>query len=616
MRNMGLRYLFFRIFFEIRKRLGFLQYSFPVKPQLIPLPTKEEWLQSRGQFFFTDRGYLDFERAPTQELATQFEHFRQGEIKYFNAKYLPSDQRSKWHIHPVTGYQYPSIHWSRIADFSKEAGDIKYNWERARFSHLLMIVRHDYHFQEDHADLVLAEILDFIHQNPINIGPQYRCSQEISIRLLNWMFALYYYSNSSSLTEERWQLIIQSIYWQVHHIYQNINFSRIAVRNNHALSETLCLYLMQLLFPTIGQFNEWGKKGKKWFEKEILYQVYDDGTFLQFSMNYHRVVIQLLTYGIRLVQLNGEKWEQIVYDRANASLRFLQANMEAKTGELPNYGMNDGAIFFPLNDHPYRDYRPTLQSLEWVLKERVSKKDIYEDVYWLGLQEASAWASSTKLGWSRFDPGGYYLLREKESFTFLRCGSHRDRPHQADNLHVDIWYQGNNYFRDAGSYLYNSPDKWIKYFNGTEGHNTVMIDGQDQMLKGKRFIWFFWTEKRYTHCEETDDQYVFKGAIRAFRHLSGEIVHHRKVEKSKSAPRWRITDHIQGGNFEEMRQIWHPAPGLIERIHISSCDEKGTPLDRVEEEGWYSSLYSIKEQVPQWSFYSNSRKIITEISLS
>ena len=32
------------------------------------------------------------------------------------------------------------------------------------------------------------------------------------------------------------------------------------------------------------------------FEKEIDYQIYKDGTYLQFSMNYQRVVVQLLTW--------------------------------------------------------------------------------------------------------------------------------------------------------------------------------------------------------------------------------------------------------------------------------------------------------------------------------
>ena len=32
-----------------------------------------------------------------------------------------------------------------------------------------------------------------------------------------------------------------------------------------------------------------------------------------------------------------------------------------ENGRLPNYGANDGALFFKLNDAEYSDYRPSLK---------------------------------------------------------------------------------------------------------------------------------------------------------------------------------------------------------------------------------------------------------------
>ena len=37
------------------------------------------------------------------------------------------------------------------------------------------------------------EIEDWILKNPINKGPNYKCSQEITIRIFNWLFVLNYY---------------------------------------------------------------------------------------------------------------------------------------------------------------------------------------------------------------------------------------------------------------------------------------------------------------------------------------------------------------------------------------------------------------------------------------
>ena len=90
---------------------------------------------------------------------------------------------------------------------------------------------------------------------------------------------MYYYKDSESLSKSLFNKIIHSIYWQIHHVYFNINFSKISVRNNHAITETLMLYISGKLFPFLPNVKKWSKKGKVWFEQEIKYQIYSDGTF-------------------------------------------------------------------------------------------------------------------------------------------------------------------------------------------------------------------------------------------------------------------------------------------------------------------------------------------------
>src|SRR5690606_19523433 len=113
-------------------------------------------------------------------------------------------------------------------------------------------------------------------------------------------------------------------------------------------------------FPFIPETEQWSVKGRKWFEKEVDYQIYDDGTFLQFSMNYHRVMIQLFSFGLALSEIHGERFSDKVYSKAYKSLDFLYQCLQEENGLLPNYGSNDGAWFFPLSDTDYRDYRPQL----------------------------------------------------------------------------------------------------------------------------------------------------------------------------------------------------------------------------------------------------------------
>ena len=88
--------------------------------------------------------------------------------------------------------------------------------------------------------------------------------------------------------------------WSLHHVYHHIEFSRIAVRNNHAITETMTLWLAGHLYPALHDVSVWSASAKTWLEEEIAYQCYEDGTYIQHSHNYQRVVMQLLTWGIRL----------------------------------------------------------------------------------------------------------------------------------------------------------------------------------------------------------------------------------------------------------------------------------------------------------------------------
>jgi hypothetical protein len=460
---------------------------------------------------------------------------------------------------------------------------------------------------------VTTIILSWIKSNPVNCGPNYRCSQEMSLRVLNWTFALHYYRNSPSLTNEVFDQLQYAIYWHMDHVYKNIDFSRIAVRNNHAITETLTLYLVGLLYPQFPGADVWKKQGKKWLEEEVAYQVYEDGTFLQFSMNYHRVVVQLLTWAIALSEKNNERFSDSVYDRAKKSVVFLRTCMVEENGWLPNYGGNDGALFFKLSNSHYRDYRPQLMALAAALGMDAGIDGVAGDVAWYGLTKKIMETWKPVNGTHSFTKGGYYIIREPQTLTFIKCGGYKDRPAQADNLHLDIWYKGENILLDAGSYKYNTDAETIRYFNGTASHNTVMLDNKDQMLKGGHFIWFYWTKIVEASLSAGTDNYTFTGAVNAFRYLGKGIVHRRTIIKHKGRPVWEIKDEVI--NMPEgikMRQLWHMPLGLKNKMTIAAKDSGDANLLPVVQDGWYSSLYGQKEKTKE-VYFSAGNKIITTL---
>ena len=611
---MGLRYVAFRVQYALESKLGIHKKRFltnPVNKKFISLKT---WRDNTPIFFFESREKLNFKTQPSKLLEAKVLKLKQGVFTFFSSTEFNLGKDYDWITNPDTGFKYDILkHWSEIQDLSKEAGDIKYVWEKARFGFLYDVIRYDYHFNQDNSEFIFIEMESFIDKNPINQGPNYKCSQEISLRILNWTFALYFYKNSKSLTEKRFDKIINSIFWQLDHVYKNINFSRIAVRNNHAIAETLMLYLSGFLFPFIPETKKWALKGKKWFTEEAEYQIYEDGTFLQFSMNYHRVVVQLLTWGIQLSKLNNDKLDTVVYERATKSLMFLDDNLNMETGKLPNYGSNDGALFFKLTDADFRDYKSQLDDLRAVLKNEICYNT--NSHQWYGISDPKKSTINIK-NIAIYPNGGYYLINELKSKTFIRCGAYKDRPAQSDNLHLDIWVDGVNYLLDTGSYKYNTDQKYIDYFNGCEGHNTISVSGYNQMKKGGRFIWYNWIKKAQASLIKDGNKIIFKGQIQAFKELGNSILHTREVVKVENKNFWEIKDTIENILNKEVIQYWHIKPELFEFIQIKSADKNGKLIKPIIENKWMSDYYGVKEKCIQISFKSNTNFILTTIEIN
>ncbi len=605
---MGLRYVIYRLIHALEVKVGVLKKRHPQNPSFSPQVSLEEWRAKKPVFFFEGKN-IGIPLNPHKALKKRVEDMKKGRFILFSKETHNLGTDYDWITNPITGYTYDiKQHWSTIPDLSEQTGDIKFVWEKARFSFITDVLRFDYHFKEDQSEFVFGQIIDFIEKNPINCGPNYKCSQETSLRIMNWTLALFYYKDSSNLTQERFQRIMHAIYWQLHHVFHHINFSRIAVRNNHAISETMMLYLSGLLFPFLPNTKKWSKKGKRWFEKEVTYQVYSDGTFLQYSMNYHRVLVQLLTWGIRLSDLHQKKLSPIVKLRAELSLHFLDSSTDPISGKLPNYGNNDGALFFKWTEDDFRVYTSQLNDLRGVLYSAVTEKQ--ESQAWYGLKSLNKTKTNTQ-DIHEFNDGGYYIHQEGSVKTFLRCGAYKDRPSQSDNLHLDIWKDGDNYLWDNGTYKYNTDKETVDYFTGCEGHNTLSVEGKNQMLRGGRFIWYYWVKKSKAKMKVTKNKMVFEGEIEAFQYIKKGIKHFRKVEKNIGKNQWLITDSLLLADGLERSVYWHVNPKFFDLVEIECETLNGVKLESLLEEKWHSSYYGVKEKSMRYQFSSNETMLTT-----
>jgi hypothetical protein len=158
-------------------------------------------------------------------------------------------------------------------------------------------------------------------------------------------------------------------------------------------------------------------------------------------------------------------------------------------------------------------------------------------------------------------------------------------------MHIDLWYNGMNVLRDSGTISYNTGVSEYIDFSGTSAHNTACPDGVEQMVKGPRFIWYYWPMALNTSIEVNDAAIIFNGTIRAFRQTGKNILLHRTITMNASGLRLIVEDFFENTAMPCM-QFWNTteecfAQGLI----INSFDSSGQELANEKRIAKYCDTY-------------------------
>ncbi|WP_046174531.1 alginate lyase family protein [Domibacillus indicus] len=626
--NMGLSWTAFRVKYEIEKKLGLLKKQFPafsyeemnIHKVIKSKKSFEQLVEEAAHHYFFNEIPSDYAELKDvfqiEQAIKEADEICNGTFQYFS-KHAFSCERVNWQYSPHTQKSAPhDVHWTDIADLGSEFGDIKWIWELSRFSFVYPLVRAYVATGNDqYAETFWRYFEDFVEHNPPELGANYKCGQEMSFRLMAWTFGLFAFRKHPSTTEKRLEVLMKAIYHHADHIEKHFDFALKSVKNNHSLSEAAGMYTAGVLFPFFDKAEKWRKTGKKYIRSEAMWQIYEDGSYIQHSFNYQRLAIQDLTWVVRLSQISNDSFDDEFLKRFGQTVLFMYQHQDLQSGRLPNYGMNDGAYIHPLTSCDYLDHRPALQVAWHTLNGTFLYDDqsVNEIVYWLSGDSENS-VTQMKQSSQAYPLGGYYTLRTEDSFGVIRSATYKHRPAQADMLHFDLWHQGENILADAGTFSYNTDMDHILYFNGTASHNTVMVNNQDQMKKASRFIWLNWTKSKTLRAEKIDNMQIFEGEHYGY----GSITHRRGVIQVDE--QWIIVDDIFGSlNNEEISLGWLFG---IQKVEQSQPNEWLMKLQNDEEwslnifanqktdsqlykgnvkplRGWRSLYYGDKEPFPQ-----------------
>ena len=304
-----------------------------------------------------------------------------------------------------------------------------------------------------------------------------------------------------------------------------------------------------------GQKNDldkWKIKGRIIFEERISKLIAKDGTFSQKSINYHRVLIDTLSWVlITMRHLSEKTFSENIENRIKAAGNWLYQFVNIQTGNVPNIGANDGAMIENLHNADYRDIRPSVQQFF------VAAHGYF--VYPAGeYDEPLFWRIGESLGQLPFKQiektnallldNEFLILRNKDVEVFLKIPKDDFRP-QNNPHHAEIWYKGRSIAIGPGTYSYNAGEI-TKKLKSIASCNTVQFNNEEPMPMISRFLTGAWLKTdKIGEIKHENGLLSWSGSYRDYK----ENWHQRTVKLSEK--KLQIIDTVS--TDKPAKLFWH-----------------------------------------------------------
>lgn len=500
------------------------------------------------------------------ELIKKAEEACEGKITGFSSIVLEYGTPINWQLNPVTGKEVSiKSKWYQIPDFDELRGDIKIVWEISRFTHFILLAR-AYLLTEDekYYRAFSSQLEDWLEKNPYSYGANFKCGQECAFRMINALLAYTVFEKCKLVTEQDRDNIERLILRCYRKIRSNFFYAHKCIKNNHTLSELAGMIVGAWCCEEKGQLIY----AFKVLNETVDEQFTEDGGYKQYSFNYTRLALQIL----EIVLAVEKKTTYRLNNRSRNKLRKsieLMYQCQSESGDMPNYGSNDGALVFPFTSCGYRDFRPVINAAHALLTGEMlypaGKQD--EELLWISGKALGSFRRNVRERSSTaFRQAGIYTLRDGNVWLMFVLNNYRSRPAHMDQMHIDLWINEVNVLCDCGTYSYAG--KMGKKLVSNVSHNTVVYKEKTQMNMYGAFMLYDWTKCRWV---KTDND-SYSGEMQS----RNGYIHKRSIKSTDIG--YRIMDRVKGEEKSVFEVRYHtPCEIQIEnsnRINLIYQGEK------------------------------------------
>ena len=371
------------IFLVLRYRLALKSLYFKIRYP-IKAPSKN---------YFIFKSHVNEKKTSIQKAKDKFvisnaDKLIEGKHRYFSNQFQILGSPPKWFFDPFNRKSFinTNAHWSTININKNYNYDIKIIWEPSRFDWTLVLANaYLISKNKKYLETLNNWIINWRKNNWTYAGPNWMCGQETSIRLINFLLSVKildkYIFNEDP--------VIQFTFEHCKRISHSTYYAK-AQDNNHGTSEAVALYLGASFLIKNFEDNyikkeiaiKWYKSSRSLLVNRVNKLILADGTFSQYSLNYHRLLIDSLSvveFWRGLHQF--EKFDELFYIKSKLAIQWYSEIIDPISGSGPNYGGNDGACLLSIGSEKYRDFRPSLSLASSIFKVPIRKTLFYK--HWL-----------------------------------------------------------------------------------------------------------------------------------------------------------------------------------------------------------------------------------------